>query len=379
MNKNISELKPHKWNTTVYGTEQLGEDFISSIRNSGIKEAIVIKPDGTIISGHRRWYAAQELGIKEVPARIEEYATEIQEREAFIDYNRYREKNFTQKMSEAGFIEDTEKMKAKERQTDLAGTRPNTKPDLRGICPKGDKGRTRDKVATQAGLGSGRTYERAKPVWEAAKAGNEIAIKVVEKLDAGDITINQAYKTIKQEEKREEIKVIKTKPLDGLYDIIYADPPWKYDFAETENRAIENHYPTMELEDIKNIEVPSAENSALFLWATAPKLLEALDVMKAWGFIYKTQSVWDKEMMGSGYWFRGQHEILLVGVKGKYSPPPPENRESSVYREKRTKHSKKPNHYYEWIEKSFPNQRYLEMFSRKKHNDKWEVWGNQSE
>jgi N6-adenosine-specific RNA methylase IME4 len=186
-------------------------------------------------------------------------------------------------------------------------------------------------------------------------------------------------KKIKQQEKRNNIETQEIKPLNGEYDVIYCDPPWKYDFAETENRAIENHYPTMELEDIKNIKVPSAENSVLFLWATAPKLIEALEVMNAWGYAYKTQSVWDKELIGSGYWFRGQHEILLVGVKGKFSPPIPENRESSVYREKRTQHSKKPTHYYEWIEKAFPNQRYLEMFSRNTFNEKWSVWGNQSE
>lgn len=56
---------------------------------------------------------------------------------------------------------------------------------------------------------------------------------------------------------------------------------------------------------------PSEDNAVLYLWATAPKLLEALEVMRAWGFKYKTQAVWDKSWVGMGYWFRGQHEILL--------------------------------------------------------------------
>ena len=103
------------------------------------------------------------------------------------------------------------------------------------------------------------------------------------------------------------------------YDVIMSDPPWRYDFSNTDNRKIENHYPTMTLEEIKALKVPSANNSVCYMWATAPKLLEALDVLSAWGFTYKSQMAWDKEIMGMGYWFRGQHELLLVGTKGKFT------------------------------------------------------------
>lgn len=106
------------------------------------------------------------------------------------------------------------------------------------------------------------------------------------------------------------------------YQVIYADPPWRYDFSKSNSREIENQYPTMTVEEICALDVPSSTNSVLYLWATAPKLREALQVMDAWGFEYKSQMVWDKEILGMGYWFRGQHEILLVGTKGKFSPPP---------------------------------------------------------
>lgn len=105
------------------------------------------------------------------------------------------------------------------------------------------------------------------------------------------------------------------------FEIIYADPPWRYDFSNTKNREIENHYPTMTTEDICNLPISTSDNCILYLWATAPKLLEALKVLQSWGFEYKTQAVWDKLIMGMGYWFRGQHEILIVGTKGKVSPP----------------------------------------------------------
>lgn len=73
----------------------------------------------------------------------------------------------------------------------------------------------------------------------------------------------------------------------------------------------------MKIEDICAMQVPSAADCILYLWATAPLLPEALRVVSAWGFDYKSCAVWDKEVLGMGYWFRGQHEILIVGTKGR--------------------------------------------------------------
>ena len=170
------------------------------------------------------------------------------------------------------------------------------------------------------------------------------------------------------------------------YQIIYADPPWKYDFSSSRNRDIENQYPTMELQEIKDLKVPSEDNSVLFLWATAPKLLEALEVMKEWGFIYRTNFVWDKKIIGCGWWNRGQHELLLVGVKGKFSPPPQSKRVSSVLVDKRKEHSKKPDFVREFINNWYPDKTKLELFSRPNPQikldgtntfDGWDVWGNE--
>lgn len=166
-----------------------------------------------------------------------------------------------------------------------------------------------------------------------------------------------------------------------MYDIIYADPPWRYDFSKDNADKIENHYPTMTVADICSIwstyDIGEINpNAVLYLWATAPKLLEALQVMKAWGFTYKTQAVWDKEWIGMGYWFRGQHEILLVGTKGKFSPPIPTLRESSVHKEKKGKHSKKPSYYRDLIARQFPDTTKIELFARESV-DGWDSWGNQ--
>ena len=170
------------------------------------------------------------------------------------------------------------------------------------------------------------------------------------------------------------------------YQIIYADPPWQYDFVAKKENAIESHYPTMTQDELKALQIPTTDNAVLFLWATAPKLLEAIDVLKAWGFTYKTQAVWDKDRTGLGYWFLGQHELLLVGTKGKFSPPEPKHRRSSVFKTYRAKHSKKPATVRMWIADSFPEHTKLELFCRKEDMlfdsdgfEGWDVWGNEVE
>ena len=201
----------------------------------------------------------------------------------------------------------------------------------------------------------------------------QIILQVAEDKQMTQKQVRNEIKTLQRERRHD----IPAPPLpEDKYNIVYADPPWRYDFAETSSREIENQYPTMELEDIKMLNVPSADNSVLLLWATAPKLKEAFAVMESWGFTYKTCAVWDKEKIGMGYWFRGQHELLLVGTKGACSPPLPENRFSSVIREARTQHSKKPAIVQDMIEQMFPNGKYLELFCRVPRQG-WAAWGNE--
>ena len=103
------------------------------------------------------------------------------------------------------------------------------------------------------------------------------------------------------------------------------------------NRSIENHYPTMTLEELIALPIAklAADDALLYLWATAPKLAECIDVLRAWGFEYRTNGVWDKELIGMGYHFRNQHELLLVAKRGEIPPPPAGEQPSSVDRERR--------------------------------------------
>jgi N6-adenosine-specific RNA methylase IME4 len=100
--------------------------------------------------------------------------------------------------------------------------------------------------------------------------------------------------------------------------------------------------------------------------------------MSSWGFAYRTCAVWDKQVDELGQFLSGQHELLLIGVKGKYAIPQTDVRVSSVYSEKCDFNSKKPDYYYKMIEEMCPVDRYLELFASKPYSERWTVWGNQA-
>jgi N6-adenosine-specific RNA methylase IME4 len=169
-------------------------------------------------------------------------------------------------------------------------------------------------------------------------------------------------------------------PNDMLFPVLYADPPWRFEPYSRDtgmDRAADNHYPTMTIEDIKALEPPSLDDAVLFLWATAPMLQEALAVMEAWGFEYKSQMVWVKDRIGTGYWARNKHEILLIGTKGAIPALLPGSQPASTVEAPVTEHSRKPEIFYDIIETMMPGMPYLEMFSRVTHPG-WRVWGKEA-
>jgi N6-adenosine-specific RNA methylase IME4 len=166
-----------------------------------------------------------------------------------------------------------------------------------------------------------------------------------------------------------------------LYGVILADPPWRFQPYSREtgmDRAPENHYPTMELDAIKALRVPAAEDCALFLWATIPMLPQALEVMTAWGFAYKSHFVWAKDKIGPGYWVRSKHELLLIGTRGKVPAPAPGDQYESVQIARRGEHSAKPFLFHEILDDYFPTLPKLEMFARGDPIAGWDRWGNEA-
>jgi N6-adenosine-specific RNA methylase IME4 len=166
-----------------------------------------------------------------------------------------------------------------------------------------------------------------------------------------------------------------------LYGVIYADPPWRFEPYSREtglDRAADSHYETMSLDDIVTMAVPAAPDCVLFLWATVPMLPEALAVMRAWGFTYKSHCAWVKDRMGTGHWFRNKHELLLVGTRGVGVPAPaPGEQYVSVIEAALGRHSEKPACFAEMIEEMFPHVPAIELFARGQRLG-WDVWGNEA-
>lgn len=166
------------------------------------------------------------------------------------------------------------------------------------------------------------------------------------------------------------------------YPLIYADPPWQYDFSPTDSRAIENQYPTMPVDDICALPIQqiAMDDCLLLMWGTNPKLREALKVIEAWGFEYKTNAVWVKHAIGMGYYFRQRHELLMVATRGSFPTPEPEARPDSVIEADREQHSAKPLSVYDLIDRMYPDfcgpEYRIELFQRKPR-DGWSAWGNE--
>ena len=162
--------------------------------------------------------------------------------------------------------------------------------------------------------------------------------------------------------------------------VIYADPEWLFKTRSKKGKldtSAENHYTTSELEVIKarNVESIAAKDCALLLWATAPMMPQALEVMTAWGFKYKSHAIWKKDRGGTGYWFRNWHELLLLGTRGNIPAPALGKQWPSVIEAPRGKHSEKPEKFYKLIEAYFPNVPKIELNARKRRKGWLEPWG----
>jgi len=169
------------------------------------------------------------------------------------------------------------------------------------------------------------------------------------------------------------------------YQIIYADPPWRYQDKNC-NGSAEQHYKTMNLQRIKELPVKNIadNNCILFMWATYPLLKEALEVIDSWGFNYKTIAFnWIKKnksdvgfFFGLGRWTRGNSEPCLLATRGK--PKRFSNAVSQLLFAPLTKHSKKPVEIKDKVIELMGDLPRIELFAREK-TDGWDVWGNEVE
>lgn len=177
---------------------------------------------------------------------------------------------------------------------------------------------------------------------------------------------------------------------DRRFGTILADPPWQFQNrtgkVAPEHRRL-NRYGTMTLDQIKQLPVASAAapTSHLYLWIPNALLPYGLEVMKAWGFQYKSNLVWHKvrkdggsDGRGVGFYFRNVTELLLFGVRGKnVRTLAPGRRQVNYLSSRKREHSRKPDEQYALIESCSPGP-FLELFARGTRRS-WVTWGNQAD
>jgi len=172
---------------------------------------------------------------------------------------------------------------------------------------------------------------------------------------------------------------------DKKYDLIYADPPWEYKTwsKKGRGRCADNHYEVLTQKQIQDlpIEKISSDNAVLFLWVTAPCLLEGIELINKWGFIYKTigfawvkkNKIKDSWFWGMGHYTRANIELCLIATKGK----PLKRISKSIHQivdSRIREHSRKPDEVREKIVELFGDIPRIELFARQ-HVGGWDCWG----
>lgn len=260
----------------------------------------------------------------------------------------------------------------------------------------------------------GTSLDKGEEIDALAKLSPEKREEVISKAEAGDrVSAKIAVKQERREDREADLAQSQRELPNKRYGVIYADPAWRFGPYSRDtgmSRAADNHYPTMTLADIMRLGVNdiAADDCILFMWTTGAMLIEALYVAEAWGFLdlgdradrralmeqddidwtrfqigdpnarYKSQQVWHKvyagNMLGTGYWFRTEHETLMVFTRGSVPAPAMGSQYRSVISEIVGAHSVKPDKFYEMIETYFPNLPKIELNARRARPG-WDAWG----
>jgi N6-adenosine-specific RNA methylase IME4 len=341
-------------------TDEEYNSLKQSIKENGQQLPILVNNEGVVLDGHHRFKICDELKITP-KHKTETFENKLYEKLFVIDSNLQRRQLNKFQRTELHLVRQPILKEIAEKNQ-----KAGVKLDTSGLIKPEGKDGVNEKIGKLAKVG----HDTVRKVKNIKEKGTK---EIIDKVRSGQLSISYAAKMVNNTEAHKE-KNIPELP-QGQFDIILADPPWSYDFNI--RGSPDDHYIVMKDSEIKEMQVPSSDNAMLFLWATLPKLPEAIAVLKAWGFKYKTGAVWVKDKIGTGYYFRGQAELLLVGEKGDMPTPQEKDRQSSVIEAPRGQHSEKPDKVYNMIESMYPNRQYLELFARKKHSDLWTAWGNE--
>ena len=378
-------------------TQQEYERHKADIQANGLHEAIKLF-QGKIIDGRHRFRACNDLGL--IP-RFEEW-TGKDAKQYVISMNVHRRQlsDNQRALAAASMVATSSRGRNQHTNKGAAVAAPSQKEaaELFDISP--DSIQRAKKVLADANpaiIEMVRKDELAiSMAAQVAKYPKKDQLKALRSTKVKALAVADEDKAKKSAEVRKKrIKTIQSrvannKPLStagGPFSLIYADPPWRYEATgQSGSRLrIENHYPTMEVEDICALPVASIcdDDAMLFMWVPSSLVRQGYQVLDAWGFEYSTQLVWHKKGGKNPYFGHVAfqvHETILVGKRGKGLPEPkPKNKPLSVFEAPKTAHSKKPELVYDMLEKMYPEFKgnFCELFARNTREG-WASWGNEA-
>ena len=362
-----------------------------SIIEEGCRDSLVIWGN-TIIDGHNRYEICIDNDIEFSTTPME--FDSIEEVKEWMINNQLARRNIIDfvKRELLEELKKIELIKGKDKIIEINETRNNS--TLSTIDKPSIPHDTRKIIADKLNWSTGKVAMSDIVVTKAPE-------EVKEKLRVGEISINQAYQEIKKEEKKQELMQKKEEyntrveqattqekfnkidifNTEKKFRIIYADPCWSYNDKQNTEKlgGAAKHYDTMSIRELSELPVKNIieDNAVLFLWVTSPLLEESFEVIKGWGFKYKTSFIWDKVDHNMGHYNSVRHEFLLIATKGSCTP---DNKVlyNSVQRIVRTEHSAKPKEFMNIIDDLYVYGDRLEMFAREKHKDSWLYWGNEA-
>uniref|UniRef100_A0A6M3J3V9 Putative methyltransferase n=1 Tax=viral metagenome TaxID=1070528 RepID=A0A6M3J3V9_9ZZZZ len=358
----------------LMGGSELAQ-LAESIRQEGLREPIWLY-EGQILDGRNRYRACLEAGVEPTCRAFE--GSPLQAIEFSWSANRIRR----QLSPSQAAVADARREKllkvyapvreaAKERQVaglKRGGERPE--PVRQQIAER--DGAPDDRKTSQLRAKAAGTNRR---YIDLADRLVEERPELADKVGSGQMSLTQAHRLLKAEEVAREVSLP-----DAKYRVLYADPPWSYGNTQPDyHPGPRDHYPVMKLADICALPIAGIceDNAVLFLWVTSPILEESFQVIRAWGFRYKTSFVWDKIKHNMGHYNSVRHEFLLVCVRGSCPPDVPKLFDS-VQSIERTEHSVKPEEFRQIIDTIYPHGKRLELFARGRHEG-WDVFGHEAE
>lgn len=351
-----------------------------SIIEHGVLVPVEYDEAGEILDGHHRVAICESLGLVDWPRFVRKGLSEAEKRKLSRELNVSR-RHLTTAQKQA-VIEDQLRETPSISSRAIAamlGVHHSTVETVRKRLVDGGEISHHDEVTGVDGVAQP-VRKTIKTAFMPEPANERELLRAAKDIRAERQKVSHAVRLAHMEMVRADGQATAPSALGKKFAVGYMDPPWQYAVRSEvtgREKSAENHYPTMPTDEIITLLLdldPFTDNAVVFCWATNPMLLDGLRVLAELGFTYVHNWVWDKEAAGTGYWGRDRHEHLLIGRRGDVAAPLPGSQPETVHRERKGRHSAKPDFYAEQIEKLFPGIARLELFSRRARPG-WDHWG----